>query len=95
MTVPFLATPPWPTDGNFDRAAAEYAERVADHAARADAALGLPPALSRVARPARVAAARAAALTHWQGKVDAWNAIPVVEFVPASTGVTLPSLDLR
>ena len=92
MAAPHLAPPPRPGTDPVATATA-YGERFADEAERTDRAYGLPATCSRAARANRVAAARDAALRHWQAQADAWAAIPVVEFVTASTGVTIPARD--
>jgi hypothetical protein len=95
MSVPFIAPPPFPNFGTDPTdAATTYGEAYADLREAEDAARGLLPALSRLARPARVALARDRALAHWQAQRDAWDALPVVTFVPA-TDADLPALDLR
>jgi len=92
MPAPHLAPPPHPGTDPVATATA-YGERFADLAAAEDARLGIPAACTRLARAARVIAGRDQALAHWQGERDAWAAIPVVEFVTASTGVTIPARD--
>lgn len=65
MAVLHLATPAWPLDGDFERAATAYGEAFADREAAQDAAAGLPAACSAAARPARVTAMRDAVLDYW------------------------------
>lgn len=67
MTVPFVAAPNprHHTGTTYEQQAREYAERYADNCERTDRTLGLPEALSRQARPERIAAAEATALRHF------------------------------
>jgi hypothetical protein len=76
-----LATPAWPTDGDFDTAATAYGEAFADHEETFDRAAGLPAACSRAARPARVQAAAAACLRYWAAKQQAFDDLPVLTVV--------------
>jgi hypothetical protein len=66
-----------------------YATAYADRAVTAALAAGITPGCARLARPAYEQHARHIITSTWDARRHADDDLPVLTFVPASTGVTV------